>query len=652
MDRIRKSVSLDRSYNRPFREGNYNEQLWKYMKTLWEDPADYKVLMARRMLNLNDALMQEWDVKGDEQYLTDRIMSNTAFLLSAKTIADRYSFRKKFPRILICDDIMLHGRGVLKLIDNFIKIVSRRLNENSIQVDEKQLKENLYRSISIYIFARNSDEGLLIDENRYSLYSAKILPINDLRKLSLQISDYLQRRGTPNTSYVLSVRITREQIRRLLSEGASENAQSFQYQGRKQMIYFRDRSPRILETVRLYFPDIESEYGGVLTSLAVFGDISGDVFDTLCLSMAHFMEQNVRYSQIATYLRMKDPELIKPRAQLLSFLYSILSITDFCRQYLDAEGNDLYRILVSGDFNKIISNFDKGDAFRYEILSFFRAVCMDRSTAAVLWDYLEYAAQDLVFNQRISPTYRSGLFRCISGPATDDRLKAYEDAEDIFYEVGMDAEYDAYRYYRTGTPFDADRSGFDLMTFRQYMQIMQRNKNTWEHSVGCTFGLMDSGLISLNMETTVESVRKTVRTVLKAGELSTYVLPRRFSIFIPALAVVESQYKKVGRYVRDVIGSFVDYLQDNYYTSGGQTDPRDIQLLKTLEKKKVLLLYIYSAGQSFRDWDIELKNERMYRTDRSAIQEEAFTLEEEMVRKNHYSRLARQFINQYAHANN
>ena len=652
MDSTRKSVSLDSSVNRPFREGNYNEQLWKYMKTLWEDPADYKVLMARRMLNLNDALMQEWKIKGDEQYLTDRIMSNTAFLLSAKTIADMYSLRKKFPRILICDDIMLHGRGVLKLIDNFIKIVFRRLSKNSIQVDEKQLKEDLYRSISIYIFARNRDEGLLIDENIYFLHSAKILPTSDLRKLSLQISDYLQRRGTPNTSYVLSVKITREQVRRLVSVGASETAQPFQYQGRQQTVYFRERSPRILETVRLYFPDIESEHGGVLTSLAVFGDIPGDVFDILCRSTAQFMEQNVRYSQIASYLRMKDPELTKPRAQLLSFLYSILSIVDFCKQYLNVGGNDLYRILVSGDFNKIISNFDKGDAFRYEILSFFRAVCIDQSTAEVLWDYLEYAAQDLIFNHKISPTYRRGLFRCIGGPAINDRLKAYEDAEDIFYEVGMDAEYDAHRYYKTGTPFDADRSGYDLVSFRQYIQIMQRNKNSWEQSVGCTFGLMDSGLISLNVETTMESDRKTVRTVLKAGELSTYVLPRRFSIFMPAFAVVESQYKKVGRYVRDVISSFVDYLQDNYYTNGDQTDSRDIYLLKTLEKKKALLLYIYSAGQSFRDWDIELKNERMYRTERSAIEEEVFTIEEEMVRKNHYSWLARQFINQYALVNN
>lgn len=643
----------DFSSKKPFFEGNYNEQLWKYMTTLWEDPADYKVMMARRMLNLNDALMQEWDAKRNEQYLTDGIMSNTAFLLSARTIADRYAYRKRFPRILICDDIMLHGRGIIKLINNFMRIVSRRLAESSLQVDERQLEEDLYNSIGIYVFARNKEEGLLIDGNKYHLYSSEILPTNHLRELSLQISDYLQNCGTPNTSYVLSVKLTRNLVRKLLIAGTDIYSQPFQYQGRKQSVYFRERSSRILETMRLSFPNDDPGHGGVLTSLTVFGDIPGDAFDFLCISAAQFMEQNVRYSQIAAYLKMEDPELDKPRAQLLSFLYSILSLAEFCRQYLDADGTELYRILVSGDFNKIISNFDKGDVFHYEILSLFRAVCMDDSTALVLWDFLDRAALDLIPGQKKKerPVGGNNRFRYIGGPAIGERHKIYEDAEDIFYEVGMDAEYDAYRYYRTGTPFNVDRAGFDLLSFRKYMYIMQENKNTWKHSVGCMFGLMDSGLVSLNMETTVGKDRNTVRTVLKAGELATYVLPRRFSVFIPALDMVESNYKKVGKYARDVIGNFVDYLKDYCYESGGHSDPRDEELLRSFRKKKALVLYIYSAGQRFHDWNIDLKNERKYMANRLTAEEDAFTFEEELVRKNHYARLARQFVNQHALVN-
>ena len=134
---------------RPFLDSNYNEKLWVYMDNLWGDPAEYKIIIARRMLNLNYALMQEWGANGNEQYLTDGIMSNTAFLLSAKAIADRYAYRKQFPRILICDDIMLHGRGIVILLDKFKSIVKARLSEINVEVSDRQLEADLYRSVFI-----------------------------------------------------------------------------------------------------------------------------------------------------------------------------------------------------------------------------------------------------------------------------------------------------------------------------------------------------------------------------------------------------------------------------------------------------------------------------------------------------------------------
>lgn len=643
-----KQTILDISLMKPFLEESCNEMLRTYMRNLWEDPADYKVMMARRMLNLNDVLMREWDVRGKEQYLTDGIMSNTAFLLSAKSVADRYSYRRRFPRILVCDDIMLHGRGIIKMIENFKSIVFRRLEEISADLNRKQVELDLYNSISIYIFARNKDEGLLIDENKYHLYSSQILPINLLRGLSLQISDYLQNCGTANTSYVLSVKLSRDQVRALPSGRDNNDKGFFKYNGRYQDVYFRERSPRVLETMRLYFPDGQPEHGGVMTSLTIFGDISGDSFDSLCDSTAHFMEQGARYSQISEYLRMDDPELTKPRAQLLSFLYSILSVADYCRQYLDVDAYELYLILVSGDFNKIISNFDKGEVFRDEILSFFKAICLDRSTGSVLWEFLDRAAQDVILDRKTISADSNKVFKYISGPISANRQKVYEDAEDIFYEVGMDAEYDAFRYYRTGVPFNVNRAGFDILSFRQYIQIMNKNRNSWKHSIGCMFGLMDSGLISMNMENMGGLEQGSIRTVLKAGELATYVLPRRFSIFMPSMNIVESHYKKVGRYARDVIGSFIDYLQGHCYMTGAYPDQRDVDLLNTLIEKKALLLYIYSAGQRFHDWDIDLKNERRYMNNRSSDEGNGFTFEEELERKNYYSRLAMKFVDQLA----
>ena len=646
MHRIGQSASPGRFPAGSFREENDNRRLREHMHILWKDPAEYKVFMTERMMNLNDALMREWDVKENGQYLTDRIMSDTAFLLSARTVADRYAYKKCFPRILICDDIILHGRNIIRLLNNFLRIISRHLAKSSLRVDERRLKEDLYHSIGICIFAGNKDRDLLIDENRFRLYLSVILPTGRLRELSLQISDYLRNRGIPNTSCVLSVNLTQDSVQKILTAGKDMHPQPFRYQGRKQDLFFRARSSRILETVRLNSPNGNFGYSGVLTGLTLFGDIPGDAFDALCISVAQFMEQNVRYSQISAYLRMEDPELDASRARLLSFLYSVLSLAEFCRQYLNTDRNELYKILVSGDFDKIISNFDKGTTFRYEIFSLFRAVCIDASTASVLWDFLNCAASDLIPGQEKTARFAGDGcgFRYIEGPAVGERRKLYENAEDIFYEIGMDSEYDAHRYSRTGIPFDADRAGFDTLSFRQYMRIMQQKKNTPEHSIGCVFGLIDSGSVSFNIEAMAGRDRNTVRTVLKAGNLATYLLPQRFAVFIPALDIVENSCQETGKYARDVVSAFADYLKDYCYKNGSHQDSEDEKLLESFQKKKALLLYMYAAGQRFHDWNIDFKNERTHRTDRPATEKDGFTVEEETARKNHYSRVAERFL--------
>ena len=646
MDTKYRSSTPDFFSRRPLLDGYNNEKLWVFMNNLWKDPANYKVLMARRMLNLSHALMQEWEVSGDEQYLTDGIMSNTAFLLSAIAIADRYAYRKRFPRILICDDIMLHGRGIINLLSKFLRIVKNRLAESGEEVSERRLEVDLYNSVSIYVFARNEDEGLLIDEEKYRIFAAQILPMKQLRELSLQISNYLQSCGVANTSYVISAKLPWYQLRILYKEWGDRLSETFQYKGRRQHVFFKERSPRILETIRICYPDGDPEKGGVLTSLPVFGDIPREAFSDLCRTVANYMDQSTRYSQVAEYLRQDNEELIKPKAQLLSFIYSILSLADFCRQRLNADSKDVYRILIDGDFDKIVTNFDTGEQFRYEIMRLFRDISMSKSASAVLWDYLDWAAQELILDRKKnSDAQYTGEFRLISGPDRKRRKKRYEDAEDIFYEVGTDAEYDAYRYIRTETEYDAKRPGFDLISFRQYMHFMYRKRSSSEHSIGCMFGLMDGGLISMNLEAEREREGQVVRTVLKAGELATFILPRRFSIFIPALAEVESRYRKVGRYVSEVISEFIDYLQDNCYKGNDNIELRDEQLLRALQKKRSLLLYLYSAGLMFRDWDFDLKNERQYLADRYDKYTDDFTGDEEQVRKKYYLLLADEFVN-------
>ena len=54
-------------------------------------------------------------------------------------------------------------------------------------------------------------------------------------------------------------------------------------------------------------------------------------------------------------------------------------------------------------------------------------------------------------------------------------------------------------------------------------------------------------------------------------------------------------------------------------------------MMQMLQKQKLLLLYIYSCGHLFQEWDI-------------GLHWKLFTPEEEQIRKDYYVKVAEQFI--------
>ena len=114
MEAVRSNEKLVRS---SFSEEEYGKLL-QFFQGIWQSNAAYKVFMARRAFNLNFAFMEIKDVQYKDEYKVEGIMSNTALLLCAEEIADRYRLTGHFPRIIIADDLLIHGRGIMKLIDN------------------------------------------------------------------------------------------------------------------------------------------------------------------------------------------------------------------------------------------------------------------------------------------------------------------------------------------------------------------------------------------------------------------------------------------------------------------------------------------------------------------------------------------------------
>ena len=605
-----------------------SEKLWDYFENLWGDPAEYKVLVSEHMLCLNQALITERESGEIKQDPADNIMSGTAFLLSAARIADRYAYKKKFPRILICEDVMIRGRNVAVLIETFRKIVKDCLDAVGVQVNETRLSADLYKSVGIYVFARSADEELLINNGKYRIFRAQVLPVMDLRMLIAQISSYLQNAKAVRTPYLLSAQLPWYQF-----SPSDFHVRPFIYKGMRQYVFVKNRTPHIAETVRISCHG--GNEGGILTGMPLFGNIDEQSFKTLCGHIADYMERNMRYSPIAAYLRMDYPGLTVPKLQLILFLYSVLSTADFCRQTLNIKGSELYKTLVS-DIYICFVHFGNNELFRYEILSLIKYLVSPKPDTSEIWDMLDRAAEapyiiekeDL--HENFIPVY---------GPEEDDRRKLYEDTEDIFYETGMDSEYDIRRRIRRGIKYTAEEDDPDTLSFHRYMQIMGRKKNDIEHSVGCLFGLVDSGTVSMIQKQNGNVAEIAVR----ATELSLSILPERFQIFFPALAEVEKSCKRTGADTVDSVSSFIDSITPYDHRNNKPADMRDRHMVENLRKKKYLLLSMYSAAQNFTDWTECLEHRKVHNAENKDIG--AFTNSERQERENYFLTLAKDFVN-------
>ncbi len=621
--------------------GKRYDQIKEFMVNIWKSKAKYKIFMARRAFNLNYAFMEACGVQKDDSYQVDNIISNTAFLLCAEELADYYRRMGEFPRILIADDLLFHGRGIIKLLDNFASLVVEFLGGSDAKVEKSIVHEELFSAINIYVFAQNR-EGVLLDCH-YALKAERYIAMNELRGLSQQISSALQKCGIANTSYVLSAVLPAYRSKDLKDDVDSSGKLYFQYRGYSQPYYYK-YSDKMLKTIRTSVPVNSRRLDKMFTSLVIFGDIPLNGFNDLCEDIAEQFETIVPSSRIAEILRYHSDMLVRPKAQLLAFLLSIESFADFCREKMYMEGVELYNVFLRSDFKKIITNFDKLSALRFEVMELFENICYGGADGCTIASKMVDYVQDIrgmeEYKQESHASFKTGYVE-----DAEENSSLCDTAEDIFYEVGINAECDASNYVRKRKAFKPTPHGSDVIRLNQYLSIMNRKTDSVK-SIGCVFELMDSGLLSMNLERNQGSIQ----CVLKSGELAMYVLPRRFSVFVHALAIVERTAQKRAEDIKIAISRFIDYLQDYCYEDGRNAEDKDRALLAKLKESKGILLYTYVSGQFFQDWDTELLTEgdRIasivgqyggYRPGKYQTE-----LWDEIQRKNHYAFCAKMFI--------
>lgn len=597
---------------------------------------DYVCAKERRCFNLVARFLPKVDM-----------ISSHALMLKYDEIAEYYRENGKFPRILILDDLMIHGRSVAKLLQQLEDMLAIRLLEMGVLKRSDNYRYTVYRnladSVTIFVYARNAGVVFLEEGYQERLYAVKELYAGEMRDLSLQLSRKMRQWDIANTSYVYSVRS--EVITECLREqndgqiGSSEWVRkTWSYGGEEMILYVRLHGRNVVnrvDTIR-FFPERcnrdnpQSESLPLLTSFTFFGELQESVLHRLFEKVSGIL-QNAGLNRLADILKGTQNEqinfvLLQTQIQLISFILSVAVLREFCQDVIP--DNRLNDIVMRGDIWKISRNFGRRDEIRSELLQIRGKALRNELKEAILC-VIDEEAEELIQVDPMKALAQAGSRNDMMAAVNDDVRRA-------IYHVGMQSERTAYeqsaRPHRFMPEEYQEHCGSDgLISLKE----LARKKRFSEDSgsifsyLSAFIAMMDSCAVGVRTKSICGKNGETkVCTLAKVGEMASFYLPEKLAMFVPVFAVLErntfgtpdARKRNLRYYLKELVRGY--FGQDNSILMnlvGDQNQAvrvRDaaIDALELKQENGILVLndkllkeldMFYDGGHSFYDWNFE-----------------------------------------------
>lgn len=158
--------------------------------------ADYVVYIVRRSYIL--ALIMEKITGMKMQSDKTEFLTDAAMFLQCSKIAEHYRQYGVFPKITLCDDILIHGRNINHFIQNIEKMIIELLPGE----DSSVLKDKLADAISIKVYVRADASLLLLGRYENRLQYEFRAKQSVWRELSSNISVLIENSNMANAAYV------------------------------------------------------------------------------------------------------------------------------------------------------------------------------------------------------------------------------------------------------------------------------------------------------------------------------------------------------------------------------------------------------------------------------------------------------------------
>lgn len=601
------------------------DELMSFFHTIKENAPNYAVVSVKA--NRCFSLLWRYDPT------IEHMLTNNAALLQYRKLADQYQQSGRFPRILIVDDIMIHGRGVSKFLVQLEQLVYEELEARGHFQDENDrlaFRHSFADALDIYIYA--CSRGTLFLEDRFfrCIKAQKTLYAGQLRDLSLQLSALLIQWETANTSFVCSIR-NKELAQFLLNETEPRGDWkkiSWNYKEEQMQVYLRfygePHINRIL-TIR-FFANRAHVDEPQITSFTVLGTLDRSTLDNICEKLYDCFQQK-HYPLLCRILREEKESLQYCKAQLIDFLCSVTDLFEFlsCRPlHLQKDGKELtfweaVRKLFRYDLKKIVRNFsDEKESIR-EFSAIIADPELQKQISIILTDgfsapecRLFLCPQEECSSQNTHNTYTQTDINDFVG--------------DILQRIGAEAESQAQELNNRPYLFAAkefqeystETGGYGkdgVISFQDFLHnldgigIVQKLDDFYP-PIASYIMMMDCGFVGSRLY--YSSKEKKVLSVLKTGAIATYHMPACISLYIPAFALIEENAYRIGMPIEEALVSFSRMRSSKELQDAGLSQEEISRWKKTYpngEEEETLIRLrkdyqlLLRCGQSFNGWN-------------------------------------------------
>lgn len=501
---------------------------------------DYVVFTARKSYMLA-LIMEKVTGLGMEENSSSAFLTDSSIILFCSKFASQYRETGEFPKILLCDDTLIHGRGINHFLEDIEHVLYNLLPEYTEDIIEKAL----VKSIKVHVFVRAIKTWLILSRHEFNIMYKCKKDNAYIHMISNKISSLILCLDMANASYIYSMYLSDTDFNNLNLDGFIETS----YQNTKQYARIQyvgqDEEKKAVFTLRIV-KNTGSE-GYRVIPFIFMPNMGGEETNGILACMdIRMREAGIRDNYIELLYYLKDIPGKRAFNELVTLWLSQAVLQDFCIQ------NGICNVMPEEDeIRKLARNFNYG------------SICgLDGMKSSE--DMLRTIVSKHVFSlnsigQIVNSFVQDGrklLFvtKDDNGYVTDEeKRKIKYRLEDYFYHIAYEDEKEACilserPYYHTDERSKRNARGCGFL-------LREVNSGYTELQAAYSFAyflqMMDAGVLSLSSYAYRKVKVVGFSQFAKPGEQSLLLMPLRMYEWLPLISQVQRYCEWCGRKFSD-----------------------------------------------------------------------------------------------------